>query len=197
MTKSEFLAALRQGLSALPEGDIEKSIEYYGEMIDDRMEEGLDEQEAVEAVGSVEELLEGVLGEQRAGEEKTAPEKRANPWVIVLLALGSPVWLALLAAAAAVVLSVYAVIWTVVITLYAAMLGLASGALGGLFFAVTDLTEGLVMQSLTLAGAGLVCAGLAILVFQLSNIAARGAIGAGRGIVHGIKKSFGRRENGI
>ena len=47
MTKEGFLAQLRQQLWALPEADRQNSLDYYAEMIDDRMEEGLSEEEAV------------------------------------------------------------------------------------------------------------------------------------------------------
>ena len=52
MTKREFLAQLRKGLSGLPQDDIEERLTFYGEMIEDRKEEGLSEEEAVSAVGS-------------------------------------------------------------------------------------------------------------------------------------------------
>ena len=41
MNKQEFLAHLRKGLSGLPQNDIEKRLNFYGEMLEDRMEEGL------------------------------------------------------------------------------------------------------------------------------------------------------------
>ena len=37
MTKSEFLSALENRLSGLPKDDVQKSIDYYSEIIDDRM----------------------------------------------------------------------------------------------------------------------------------------------------------------
>ena len=47
MRKEEFLTALRAGLTGLlPEG-VEKLVEFCSEMIDDRMEDGLTEEEAV------------------------------------------------------------------------------------------------------------------------------------------------------
>ena len=49
MNKQEFLSLLRRELSGLPQGDIEERVGFYAEMIDDRMEEGLTEEEAVEA----------------------------------------------------------------------------------------------------------------------------------------------------
>ena len=45
MRKQEFLAQLRKALSGLPQDEIEERLTFYGEMIDDRMEEGLSEEE--------------------------------------------------------------------------------------------------------------------------------------------------------
>ena len=47
MNKQEFLDELRKGLCGLPSEDIEERINFYSEMIDDRMEEGLTEEESV------------------------------------------------------------------------------------------------------------------------------------------------------
>ena len=41
MNKQAFLSALRKGLTGLPKDDIEHSIEFYSEMLDDRIEEGI------------------------------------------------------------------------------------------------------------------------------------------------------------
>ena len=61
MTKAEFLAELRAAISGLPEADIEKSLDFYSEMIDDRVEDGLSEEEAVAALGSVENIKTQIL----------------------------------------------------------------------------------------------------------------------------------------
>ena len=53
MLKQEFLAQLRDALCGLPQCDIDERLTFYSEIIDDRMEEGLLEEEAVAAVGSV------------------------------------------------------------------------------------------------------------------------------------------------
>ena len=57
MRKQEFLAKLRKGLSGLPQDDIEERLIFYSEMIEDRKEEGLSEEEAVAAIGSVDEIV--------------------------------------------------------------------------------------------------------------------------------------------
>ena len=56
MTKQEFLAKLEILLSGLTEEEISERIGFYSEMIDDRIEEGLSEEEAVSLIGSVEEV---------------------------------------------------------------------------------------------------------------------------------------------
>ena len=68
MNKHEFLAALRRELTALPHDELTEQLNFYNEMIDDRMEEGMTEEEAVAAVGSVESIAAGI----KEGEE-TAP----------------------------------------------------------------------------------------------------------------------------
>ena len=57
MDKQEFLLRLRKELSGLPREDLEERLTFYSEMIDDRMEEGVSEEEAVAAAGSVDEIL--------------------------------------------------------------------------------------------------------------------------------------------
>ena len=63
MTKQEFLTALSDALRGLPQSDIDERVAFYAEMIDDRMEEGLSEQEAVAAVGSVPDIVLQVVDE--------------------------------------------------------------------------------------------------------------------------------------
>lgn len=56
MTKREFLNELERLTAALSEGERARLIEYYGEMIDDRIEEGVGEADAVAALGAPEEV---------------------------------------------------------------------------------------------------------------------------------------------
>lgn len=110
MTKKEFLAALRRRLRAVPQAELRERLGFYSEIIDDKMEEGLTEGEAVADAGNVDEIAEQILAEVEIPKAKAkAP---ASPWQIILLIIGSPVWLSIL-------ISVYAVIWSVVITLWA------------------------------------------------------------------------------
>lgn len=57
MNKQEFLASIKAGLSDLPEEDIQRTVDFYGEIIDDCMEDGMAEEDSVAALGPVEEII--------------------------------------------------------------------------------------------------------------------------------------------
>ena len=199
MTKEGFLAQLRQQLWALPEADRQNSLDYYAEMIDDRMEDGLSEEEAVAAIGNLEEIVQQILGETPRPPVVVEPAKKAEPakgstktWLIILLVLGSPVWIPLLASAIGTVIGIYVSLWSVVIALYAAFLALAVSSVGcivGSFFMFGGITGGIVAW-----GAALVCAGLAILLLLLANLAAKGMVKLTKLVWNSI---FRRKERSV
>ena len=121
MTKQEFLSALRKRLSKLPKQETEERLAFYSEIIDDRIEEGSTERDAVQSLGTVEEIASQIIAEiplTKIVKERIKPKRRLNALEIVLLVLGSPIWLSLGIAAFAVLVSVYAVLWSVVISLW-------------------------------------------------------------------------------
>ena len=76
MTKAEFLKALEEKLSALSAEDRAASLAYYEEIIDDRMEEGLCEADAVAAAGPVEEAAAQLLAETPHAETRLRVQPR-------------------------------------------------------------------------------------------------------------------------
>ena len=78
MNKREFLEQLKKELSGLPQSDIEDRLTFYGEMIDDRTEEGMTESEAVSGVGTVKEVAAQILSDIPLGKlvkEKVKPNR--------------------------------------------------------------------------------------------------------------------------
>lgn len=57
MTKSDFIQKLTEALANMPGNERVLVLEYYEEMIDDRIENGMSEEEAVAELGSIEEIL--------------------------------------------------------------------------------------------------------------------------------------------
>lgn len=168
MTKSEFLSALENRLSGLPKDDVQKSIDYYSEIIDDRMEEGLTEEEAVAAVGSVEEIASQILKDTplvKLVKEKVRPSRTLKAWEIILLILGSPVWLPLLLTVVILILTAYVVLWVVILSLYAVDLCVTAGAVAGIIGSFLWIPAGNMVQFAFVLGLGLVCAGGTVLLF--------------------------------
>ncbi len=197
MTKNEFTEQVYSRLKGMPEEDLARSIDYYSEMIDDRIEDGLTEDEAVAALGSVDSIVFQIQAEHslQPDEMKTGEQgRKLCAWQIVLLILGAPLWLPLVLAAAMIVLAVYIVLWSVIIVLYSADLSLAAGAVSGIACAAVRLFSGEFLQAAFMLGAGLVCGGLAILFFFVCNLAAKGIIILTKKTAYGIKRIFTGKE---
>ncbi len=197
MNKQEFLAQLRKGLSGLPQDDIEERLTFYSEMIDDRMEEGLSEEEAVSGIGPVDTIISQSIADTplaKLVKEKIKPKKSPGAWEIVLLVLGSPVWLSLLIAAFAVILSLYISLWSVIISLWAVFGSVIGCALGGIAAGIGFAVGGNSLTGVALIGAGIVCAGVSIFLFYGCKAATKGTILLTKTIVLGIKNGFIRKE---
>ncbi len=168
MTKTEFLDRLRHRLHGLSDKDILNSLDYYAEMIDDRMEAGMSEEDAVAALGLPEEVAREIILDlplPKIIKKKCTRKTAWRVWEIVLLVLGSPIWLPLLLTAAALLLCVYAVLWTVVACLWSVDAALGGLALGCIVAGVVNAAGGSVATTLLYFGVALVSAGLAVATF--------------------------------
>lgn len=193
MNKLAFLAELRDRLSGLPGEDIGRSMDFYSEMIDDRMEEGLSEEEAVQAIGPIDDVVAQILMETSLPKlVKAKVKRRRSPkvWEIILLILGSPIWLPLCIVALVLLLVFYLLLLVMVLVLYAVDLSIAAAGLSGLLGAVVQVFSGRWAQGAFLFGGGLVCVGLAVLLFFGCNIVTRGVLLLSKMMLRGIKACF-------
>ena len=118
MNKEEFLRTLERLLKSLPKQESQKMLDYYAEMIEDRMEEGMSEESAVEDLGDV-----GVIASQILSTQPVKEKKLSNPakvLIVSLLILGSPLWacialalLALILTGLLLILTGYILIWLI------------------------------------------------------------------------------------
>lgn len=197
MDKKTFLSGLREGLTGLPEADVEDRLSFYSEMIDDRMEEGLSEEEAVANVGTVDEVVSQIISETplaKIVKEKVKPSRTLKTWEIVLIVLGFPLWFSLLVAGFAILLALYVVLWALVISLWAIEIALWAGAIGGIAAAVMFMVRGDPACGIGMLGAGLVCAGLSMFLFLGCVGASKGAARLAGSVVRGIKRKLVRKE---
>ena len=195
MTKLKFLLSLQERLSDLPQGDVEERLNFYSEMIEDRMEEGLPEEDAVAAVGSIEEIASQIRNDLSLDKhEMPSPRSGATHkvWRTVLLVLGAPVWLSLLIALIAVVVSLYISLWAVVISMWCGVLGAVFETLLVILLSANliladDISAGIMMLGLGMAGAGMV-----ILLTIVCKAATKGMVLLTKWIAASIRKGFGK-----
>lgn len=209
MTKEQFLRELQNRLSFLPSSEVAPFISYYREMIEDRMEEGMSERDAVAGLGDIGRIVEVIQYEmpvtslvvssvkEKTNEAKAKAESRWPAWgkglVIALLILGSPIWLSLLAAGLAVFIGLLAVKIAVIVAVAAVVLAMAVASLaavvGGCVLLFREPAAGV-----ALIGAGLVGCGVTILAYLLAVIVIKGIIQLVKLLFRWIKGLFVKKE---
>lgn len=200
MTKMQFLMSLHDQLLGLPKEDVEQRLNFYSEMIEDRMEEGMTEAEAVAAIGSPEEIVSQIIADTplvKIAKERIKPKRRLKSGEIVLLALGSPLWLSLLLAAGAVILAVYASTWSVIFSLWAAFGALVAGAAVGLVAGIALACIRSVPSGMVMLAAGMVCVGLSILMFRGCKLATQGILILTRKFAVWLKNHWMKKEAAV
>ena len=196
MDKLDFLMALEEALSQLPEEDRQSSAEYYAELIADRMEDGMSETEAVASLGPVEKIAQQILMDMPLGKlvkSKIKPQRRLRTGEILLLILGFPVWFPVLVSVLAVIFSVYACLWSGVVSLYAAFVALAGSAVGVVLGGVVLCIFSGIPQGLFCLGCGLICGAIALFFLPVCNLTAKGVIWIGKKLLQWIKSWFIRK----
>jgi len=197
MNKHDFLAQLRQKLSSLPQDEMMERLSFYGEMIEDRMEEGLSEEEAVSAVGSIDEItaqIDKELPSAKSEKITTKPKRQLKAWEIVLLVLGSPIWLSLSIAAIAVIASLYVSLWSVIISLWAVLGSLAGSSFGCIVAGIVLACCGHSLTGVAMIGTGFVCAGLSIFSFFGCKAATKGVLFLTKKFAGWIKNRFKKED---
>ena len=196
MNKEAYLQRIRQLLQTLPEEDRERSLAFYAESIDDRMEDGMSEEEAVASLESPEEAAKSILMDTPLPKlvKARVKQRRMGTLEILLLVLGFPLWFPLLLTILILGLTVYLVAWTLVLVLAAAVLALGLSAAAVLIAAVYCLFKGGIPLALLGFGACLVLTGLTVLLGFVTAGAGRLAIRLGKAMVRGLKSLLIRKE---
>ena len=166
-------------------------------MIDDRIDEGALEEEAISAIGSVDAIVAQILSDiplLTIVKHKVKPKRKILAWEIALIALGSPIWLSLLISAVAVIISLYATLWTLIVSLWAVWASFIACSLGGIFAGIVFGFTSNAVSGFFMIGAGIILAGLTIFLFFGCKSATRGAVILTKKMALGIKKIFTKKE---
>ena len=197
MNKQEFLIELKQHLKGIAPEDISGSIEYYSEMIDDAVEDGMTEEEAVASLGDMDEI-ERQLRSRGEKTAKTPPEPEVSVMpepvperknsdktaVIILLIVCIPVIIGLLSAAA----GIYLGMWGAVIGFYAAAVGM--GISGAALIISSPFVQTALPEILVQFGIGMVLLSVSAPFFMLCSLLSKGLVELLKLIIRLIQNFF-------
>lgn len=193
MSKITFLENLKKGLEGLPDKEISERISFYSEMIDDRIEDGLSEHDAILSLGPVNEIILEILKDYpltKLVKEKIKPKRRLKTWEIILLIVGSPIWASILLALVLCFLAIYIYVWSIIISLWALFTSIIGSSFGLFLFGIITLGLGNVHTGIISIALSLILAGVSILFFYGCIYATKGLILLTKKILIGIKKIF-------
>ncbi len=164
MKKHDFLQELLRRLSQLPQAEREKAYAFYAEIIDDSMEDGMTEDEAVAKLGGMDEIVQRITAEtpmaalirQRVG------HRPRTAGVVILLTLGFPVWFPVLMAAASALLTFFIVLWILALMLWVVLASCGAAVIGGLAGLIAVPEFGMRLMGF---GVAIACAGCAVLLY--------------------------------
>ena len=172
MNKETFLTKLTEALSFMDPAERNRTVQYYREILEDRVEDGLREADAVAEMEPVAEIA------RLRAENSPPPKKRRPRWETVLLIAGFPLWFPLLLAAGCVFFALFIAAWSVILALFSVTAALALCLIAGIGCLFLLLTSGYPLTGLFLLGVGLFCAALGIALFipvlALSRLLIRG-----------------------
>ena len=192
MKKSEFLNLLQLSLKGFPKDDIAKTIQYWDEMISDKVEDGMKEEDVIKDL-SIEEIVGNTLSAiplKKLIKEKT---KNTKGWKIAFWISTFYIWVPILISIIAAIFSVYVSLWAGVVSLGAGGIAcVVSGPVAILTGLVKMLTISFPFGAL-MCGLGITAIGLGILLGVLTIKTAQWMIIFGKKLFLWTKKLCVRR----
>ena len=198
MNKQEFLNNLKIKLLGLPKEEVEERLNFYSEMIEDRIEDGLSEEDAILDIGSIDEITAQIISEipiMKIAKERITPNRKLKVWEIILFIICSPLLLGLSISLFIVVLSLYIVLWAIVVAIWAIFVSLGVSGIASIPIGVYFTSIGYLSSGLFVIGGGVICIGLAIFMYFGCFAITKATIILSKKLSLGIKKCFIKKEN--
>jgi len=146
MNKKEFMTNLTQKLHRFHYKDVQDALSYYDEIIDDKIRDGMDEEQAVASLGNPKDIVAETASEMVAGNKAKSPERGL---FMLLATILSPVLLPLFIAVVTLYFVIFVVWISLIIAFGASALGiLVSGFIGIFTFSDVGTVLGILGLSL-------------------------------------------------
>ena len=194
MRKEEFLNELRNKLVVLPKEEVDDRISFYSEMIDDRVDEGKSEEEAINEIGGVDKVVNEIAKEtsfMTLMKEKAKGKRALKTWEIILICAGFPFWFPIAITIVILALVAYLLLWVLVIVCYVVETALGVSSVGGLIVFFAYIFTG--QFNLIPLAVSIMSTGAAILLFFGCAGATKGTIKLSKAIFTKIKAAIIRK----
>ena len=126
MNKTQFCALLGNKLKPyLSPKEIYKTLNFFEEMIDDRIDEGLSEEEAVSQLGDINIIVDQILDEHNIGKKQTKLVWRFIPRELgfIITVLLFPAWITIFSLVASLFIVILSIIFSIVLSIIAIFIG--------------------------------------------------------------------------
>lgn len=176
MNKNEWIDELRGLLErrGVPASEVADALEYYAEAIDDRIEQGLSEGEALAQIGSpaqaCDAVAESVPAAKRVAVAATATRER-KALVTVLLVVSAVFWVPLAFGLLGAAAGLYATIWAAVLVVWTGVGSLLACGLGAVPLACYAASCGQLAEGLFSGGSLLAFGAVGVALIPLAIIA--------------------------
>ena len=200
MNRADFLRDLTQQLKNLPGTEIEKLINFYDEMIQDRVEDGMSEDEAVESIGSVMNAAEAAMQDvslpalMKARVKKSREKSPSKALWLTLVILGFPIWLPLLLIFFIAFFIIYLSLWILTISFYIIEFIFAVCSIGGIVMSIVYTFKHSIPIGICLFGFSLVLGAIAIAGFEPAGILTKKLSQGSVMFIKKVKSLFINRE---
>lgn len=126
MDKTQFCALLGNKLKPyLSPKEMYKTLNFFEEMIDDRIDEGLSEEEAVSQLGDINIIVDQILDEHNIGKKQTKLVWRFIPRELgfINIVLLFPAWITIFSLVASLFIVILSIIFSIVLSIIAIFIG--------------------------------------------------------------------------
>ncbi len=171
---NEFLEKLKKSLEHLPFAEVDRALSYYRESLEDKLEDGLTEKEAVESFGDIDTIVKNIEEEiplttvvKDKVLNKTKNNSNVNKVLLgIVIVLTSPLWFAFLATGLFILFGFYALLWSIPVTIGTLYISLYPIAVLGVIFGFIRVFTIDIFTGIAYLGLGIFTAGLAVMFFK-------------------------------
>lgn len=190
MNRNQFIDKLAKKLSNLSEQELKQTIDYYYEIISDKINDGMTEDEAIDSLGSIDEIASSILSDNfiLKNDKASNKNKKENNWKGITIGATAIIWIPILIVLIGAAIGIYVSLWAIVISFGATSLATGIGTLVSIL-GIIDICTGAVGSGLTWISMGIGSLGLCFIFYTIT-------IYSGKFMIYITKKIFTPKKRG-